>query len=89
MQVSNLLNVRGNKVANQFVITDGSLSIFKSYDSFIAEVEGDKVTLDPHYWDYSATTIRHLKTFLNTTASTKVIRERVASGEYNTRNLNA
>ena len=82
MKVSQLAN------KNQFCITDGDKRTFQSYNSIIAVVKKGVVTLDPYYWDYSRTTLKHLKVFLGTSASKKIILERIASGEYKTRNLN-
>ena len=88
MRVSNIINNRGNKVPNQFLINHGSIMVFQSYNSAIAKKENGVITLDPDYWDYSVTTLRYLKIFLNTTASKKVIQERIDSGEYLTADLN-
>ncbi len=88
--VTSIINNRGNAVANQFCISNSTHRIFQSYNSRIATIRHSdgQVTLDPEYWDYSVTTLKHLKTFLGTTASKKVIIERIESGEYKTRKLN-
>ena len=36
MKVENIVNGRGNKVANQFIITHEFLTIFQSYETVIA-----------------------------------------------------
>ncbi len=87
--ITQIINNRGNAVANQFVITDSKGQTFQSYESIIAKMNNvGTVTLDPKYWAYSVTTLRHLKTFLGTTASKKEIQARIDSGEYKTRGLN-
>lgn len=87
--ITQIINAKGNPVANQFMITKNDRTTFQSYKSIIAHKMNDgRVILDLYYWDYSVTTLRHLKTFLNTTASKKTILERIESGEYKTRNLN-
>lgn len=88
MKVSNMLSSRGNKIANQFVISTSTGEVFQSYNSIIAERKNGRVTLDAQYWDYSATTLKYLKIFLMTTASKKVIQERIDSGIYETEDLN-
>lgn len=70
MKVENLINDRGNKAANQFVIYDDNGNVeFQSYDSLIARVSGNReVILFPN-WDYSQTTMKHLYIFLREFAS--------------------
>jgi len=68
MKVENL-----NGYANQFLITNGLNKSFQSYNSLIAEYkyydhEDDQtinLTLYGYMWDYSATTRRHFKSFIN------------------------
>jgi len=48
---------------NQFIITDTKKFVFQSYDSTIAVVEGQKLTLGKD-WDYSKTTLKHLYKFM-------------------------
>ena len=48
---------------NQFIITDTKKFVFQSYDSTIAVVEGQKLTLGKD-WDYSITTLKHLYKFM-------------------------
>lgn len=45
------------------VQTDGSTSVLYSYETPIAKIENDKVVLGPK-WDYSDTTVRHVREFL-------------------------
>ena len=80
MKVSNMKSSRGNAVANQFIITDGSRRIFQSYSSVIAVVENGKVTLDINYWDYSATTGKYRNQFLGEGIADT--RAKIKSGEY-------
>ena len=72
MKIENIVNSRGNKVANQFVIRndrENSL-IFQSYNSVVCEVfmNGglgfEKVIHFGKDWDYSTTTSKHLHYFL-------------------------
>jgi len=49
---------------NQFIITDTKKFVFQSYDSTIAVVEGQKLTLGKD-WDYSITTLKHLYKFMH------------------------
>lgn len=49
---------------NQFVIYTGRGVVFQSYDSFICEIEYGTITKIGYNWDYSRTTSKHLKWFL-------------------------
>lgn len=66
MKVQNLINSKGNKIVNQFIITDGNNETFQSYDSTICTVDRDNriAILFPDY-DYSVTTSKYLYQFLN------------------------
>lgn len=83
VMVENFTSRNGNKVANQFKLFLAAGVAFQSYTTMIAcKVYGvDKVYLSDS-WDCSNTTLKYLKDFLGTTASAKVIRERIASGQY-------
>ena len=72
MKIENIVNSKGNKVANQFVIRnekENSIS-FQSYDSLICEVflngglEFKKVVHFGKDWNYSTTTSKYLHYFL-------------------------
>lgn len=82
MNVTQLINNKGNAVKNQFVITTDKGQYFKSYNSLIAFKPncGSSIVLTK-YWNYSVTTLRHLKTFLCTNDNSKKIREKIDSGE--------
>jgi len=87
MKVHNMVSAKGNKVANQFVITDGiSKEIFQSYNTVIAIKDGGKVTLDRDSWDYSVTTGRYRNDFLG--EGIAETRKKIESGEYLLENLN-
>lgn len=64
MKVENL-----NGYANQFIIIGEEGTVFQSYDSKIALLKGDMgqqgLILYGDMWDYSATTRRHFKAFIN------------------------
>ena len=101
MKVQNMTNSQGNKVANQFIITDeinpmsgNCVTYFQSYDSVIAkrdcfrpDVKTRKVWLDINKWDYSKTTGKYRNQFLGETkAETE---KKIKSGEYELVNLNS
>ena len=50
---------------NQFIITGENKTIFQSYDSTIAEINGDRKLKLFADWDYSHTTLKHLYLFIN------------------------
>ena len=66
MKVRNLEGIRGTIIRNQFVIDEGQKIWFQSYDSVIVEIdrEHQKITIGRD-WDYSRTTTKYLKVFLN------------------------
>lgn len=68
-----------------FIITKGSKKYFTSYGTVIAIVEGDKVTLNKDYWNYSKTTAAYRNRFLGET--TKETEKKIATGEYKLRKL--
>lgn len=89
-KVSNLINERGNKVVNQFVIENNNIVSFQSYDSIVCEIRPasmgfEKVVVFGKDWDYSRTTMKHLNNFLRQNnleflAGTKNIREALERG---------
>ena len=64
VSVEQMINDRGNGAMNQFVIHDGNLLMFQSYNSLIAVVNYDKreIILGSD-WDYSVTTGIHRNIF--------------------------
>lgn len=70
MKVTQMKSPRsGNAVANQFIIKDGHIKYFQSYDSIIVKIENPDtahpiVTLDQKYWNYSVTTSKYRNIFL-------------------------
>lgn len=82
MFVANLKSPRtGNPVANQFVISFNGGYVFQSYRAIVAaKLNGETYITED--WEYSKTTMKYVKEFLNTTATAKVIRERIADGTY-------
>ncbi len=50
---------------NQFSIYTDRGVVFQSYDSFICEIEMGDITKIGYNWDFSRTTSKHLKWFLD------------------------
>ena len=91
MKTENMTSTNGNKVANQFIITDDKTNeYFQSYRSMIVkkDYEGEtvQVFLDQKYWNYSNTTGKYRNIFLNETI--KDTRKKIKSGEYKLVDLN-
>lgn len=70
--VNNLINTKGNATPNQFIKTiwneenDVEAIIFQSYESDICKIDVKaQVIVFGNEWDYSVTTMKHLKKFLN------------------------
>ena len=90
-KVENMQSANGNDVPNQFIIQDSNgYKYFQSYGSIIAKIENDgevSITfLDSYYWNYSRTTSKYRRMFLN--ESTKRTQEKIDSGEYKLVDLN-
>lgn len=88
MKVSNMFSSNGNRVPNQFIIDNGNKTVFQSYNTIVAIEENGKVTLDSNALEYSNTTLKYLKQFLNTSESKKSLYEKIESGFYPTSDLN-
>ena len=91
MKVQNMTSNNGNKIANQFVITDDKQNeYFQSYNSMIVkkDYESDqvKIYLDQKYWNYSNTTGKYRNIFLNETITET--KKKIKSGEYILTDLN-
>ena len=99
MNVQNMTSSNGNKIANQFIITDEDTNeYFQSYNSMIAKKvyinidfgnsNNDKIQilLDKKYWNFSNTTSKYRNKFLNET--TKETQAKIKSGEYKLVDLN-
>ena len=92
MNVQNMTSSNGNKVANQFIVTDENTNeYFQSYNSMIVkkdyQAEFVKILLDKKYWNFSNTTSKYRNKFLNET--TKETIAKIKSGEYKLVDLNA
>jgi hypothetical protein len=81
MNITQLINNNGNAVKNQFVIHTDEGMYFKSYNSLIAfkPSTGCSIVLTSD-WDYSVTTLKHLKTFLCTDMSKAQIQKEIDNG---------
>ena len=86
MKVENMVSSNGNKVPNQFWITDNNADYFQSYKSMIAKREDGIITLDCNYWDYSVTTSKYRNKFLGRTS--KEIKQGIKDGSLLLDNLN-
>ncbi len=89
MIVQNMLSQNGNKIPNQFVIKlPENVSIFQSYNTVIAQNRNGKIVLDSKALEYSATTTKYLKQFLNTSDSKKQLQDKIETGFYLVEELN-
>ena len=88
MKVENITSNNGNKIANQFVITDDNGNeFFQSYKSMIAKKTAiNSIELDQKYWNYSNTTGKYRNIFLGETI--KDTKAKIKSGEYILTDLN-
>ena len=90
MKVENMTSSKGNKIANQFIITttelDDNLGVeyFQSYKSIIVKKTwahiGLVVELDRDKWDYSRTTGKYRNIFLGETKAET--QKKIDSGVY-------
>lgn len=63
-----------NIQVNQIIVELENQVLFFSYGILIAKKENNKIYLDIRYWNYSKTTLKYLKIFLNTSKSAKDIK---------------
>ena len=89
MIVQNMISQNGNKVANQFIVTlPENVTVFKSYNTVIAQNRNGEIVLDSKALEYSATTTKYLKQFLNTSDSKKQLQAKIRNGFYQVEDLN-
>jgi len=86
MKVENMKSDKGNSVPNQFIIYTDKGVFFQSYNSIICKRTENKVFLDSYYWNYSTTTAKYRRDFLN--EGVNDTRKKIKSGEYILTNLN-
>lgn len=81
MKVYSLINKNGHPVANQQVVVTNHGEYFVSYSTVIAykPFNGGAPTVSES-WDYSATTLKHLKLFLGIEYTKAQIQKRLESG---------
>lgn len=71
LSLNKLVKIKVVQLANknQFAIyykdNDRRLVAFQSYDTLICWLEGNKLYINYSMWDYSKTTSKHLKIFIN------------------------
>ncbi len=100
MKVENMCSSNGNKVSNQFILSNVPAGLFnrdkhhiksgrgfQSYETLIAFIDYEgKVYLDQDAWDYSVTTGKYRNQFLGETK--KETQKKIDSGEYTLTDLN-
>ncbi len=101
MKIQNMTSSNGNKVANQFIITEdenpmsgNAVQYFQSYDSIIAKIDkfragvaNRQIWLDINKWDYSKTTGKYRNQFLGETR--KETERKIKEGIYILTDLNS
>ena len=67
LKIINMTSDRGNSIANQFIIQDKKQKTFQSYKTRICRWNAEKETLilNANWWDYSNTTRKYFKKFIN------------------------
>ena len=92
MKVQNITSSNGNKIKNQFIITDedNGHTYFQSYNSIIVKKYVGQTQqhtfLDQKYWNYSNTTGKYRNIFLGETITET--KKKIKSGEYILTDLN-
>ena len=82
-----MVNNNGNKVPNQFVITDAKgFTTFQSYETTIAKWTDNGLVLDTNAFDYSRTTSKYLYIFTN--SDKKTLQLAIKNGRVSVQNLN-
>ena len=95
MKVKNMTSRNGNKVANQFVITDtdngNNKTVFQSYESMIAEIDYNNAIITiGHNYNYSVTTSKYRNMFFEENylfelANLKGLEKAIAAGHIDTK----
>ena len=89
MIVQNMTSQNGNKIPNQFIVKlPENVTIFRSYNTVIAQNRNGKIVLDSKALEYSTTTTKYLKQFLNTSDSKKQLQAKIENGFYQVEDLN-
>ena len=91
MKVENMQNSSGRAIPYQFIVTDGLVTVFQSYDSIICRKEvfsaaAPKIELNREKWDYSKTTGKYRNQFLGETK--KETEKKIKDGTYILTDLN-
>lgn len=87
MIISQLINAQGKSAKNQFVIINGDVTTFQSYDSQIVDIDrvNKVITFYPDY-NYSNTTSKHRNKFLSDTLgidiNSKDVDKMISDGVY-------
>ena len=92
-----MTSTRGNKIPNQFIITDyqegNKIEYFQSYDVIIAKKVYDnmnfgiaEIFIDQNYWDYSRTTGKYRNIFLG--EGIRLTRNKLENNQYILTDLN-
>ncbi len=79
MKITNMTSDHtGKKVANQFIVHNGDIIAFQSYESMICEINHGKrkMKIDKRYFDYSKTTNKYFHKFLHNPELIKELRQR-------------
>ena len=93
MKVENITSNKGNKIANQFIITDedNGHTYFQSYNSIIVKKYVGQTQqhtfLDQKYWNYSNTTGKYRNQFLGEGIADT--RKKIEQGVYILTDLNS
>ena len=88
MIISQLINTQGNAVKNQFVIINGDVTTFQSYNSQIVDINIKESTIVfyPNY-NFSVTTSKYRNQFLSdilgVSIDTKTVNKMISDGIYN------
>ena len=67
---------------NQFKVSLSNGVAFQSYDSLIAFKNDEGKVFLSENWNYSKTTLKHLKLFLRIDLSKKEIEKKIKNGDY-------
>ena len=88
MVVSQLINAQGNAAKNQFIIVNGDITTFQSYNSKIIDINRKENTIVfyPDY-NFSVTTSKHRNKFLSdildVNIDSKTVDKMISDGTYN------
>lgn len=82
MKITAMINAKGNTVKNQFIVTTSKGMYLQSYNTVVAFIPKRGKPQLSKAWDFSQTTLRNVKLFLNISESKAQIKKDINNKMY-------